>query len=517
MKSSKTPALGQTVMLEANPDTMAERVLPFPGQVPEEQPAYETVIGGPSVNLVDYYEAQRAVLGYFSKLNKGENFRARFRGAAGGDESDLAVQETQLRPRYGKGMNKKYDKSEQAKDRLDELAKGKFASALGFDEVVASGIKPKIVVDSMLQNAYDDFSSLYYGLSNKDRKNSYAGKLDRRIKKLKARPAAVPGDRTSLRVVDTDEHTLWSDLLDETGGLLASAPEDIDPDQEMTFISFVGQRGSALGKAELEEGVDVELHVRPEDFANIEPAALRKGLYIHRHDPRYRRVRKGDPEPTEQLAWAWGSLPVLPMSPKLVEGINLGETGVVMPAGEFNAIAHNPGAMNAFVKARTRDHNAGNPKIHEVNEKVGRSAGHTMESKLKKIDGVIPEIEQEIRMFQTIYRASAEGSETTFKAKEIEVLRTGAEQKLHVLVDTARLNLGIGPEQVKAMHRALTSRLHKQGSEQELAANWRIYASLGAQYAYARLIKTLQAKERCRDQLEIYTPYLERGEAAKAA
>lgn len=512
----KSQISGQMAMLEANPDTMAERVLPAPRE-PHEEPAIETIIGGPSVNLIDYYEGQKSVLRFFGKINKGENFRARLRGADGGDEGDFGVQEARLRPRYGRDMNKKYDDSLEAKARLDEIAKKKFASALGFGETAVSRIRPRIVVDSMLENEYDDFGSRYYGLSNKDRKNNYLGVLDRRIKKLEAQPVPADGDRTSLRVVDTDEPTLWADLLDETGGILIGSPESIDPEEEMTFIGFLGQRGSVLGTAILEEGVDVEIHVRPEDFANIEPTTLGKGLFIHQSDPRYKRVRKDSPDPTEQLAWTWGELPISPMNPKLIEKLNLGETGVVLPANEFSAIAHSPPAMNAFIKAKTRNHNAGNTDVHEVNEKVGRSAGHAMEYKLEKIGGLIPEIEEEIKLFQTIYRASTPDSDTTFKAKDIEVLRATAEQRLHVLVDTARLSLGLNPRQIKAMHRALASKLHRQKSEEELAANWRIYTSFGARYAYARLIKTLQARERCRDQLEIYMPYLDRAEAEETA
>lgn len=511
---------GQTAMLEAHPDTMAERILPFPEEpAAEQEPAYDTIVGGPSVDLIAYYEGQRAVLGYFSKINKGENFRARFRGAAAGDEGDFAVQEKRFRPRYGRGMNKKFDESEEAKDRLDEVAKSKFASSLGYSAAGAAQIRPKIVADSMLDSDYDDFASKYYGLANKEAKNRYMGVLDRRIKRLKkAQETSGASEPLEYGIsIDIEEPTLWSVQLDESRGIVEAMPGHIDPDEKMTFSSFAGEFGSVFGGGELEEGVDVELHVRAEDFTNIRPDALRSGLFIHKNDPRYSRVRKDDVDRTEQLAWAWGDLPLTPMNIKLIEKLKLTETGVVLPADEFITVAHNPGAMNAFIKARTRNFNADNKDSLDVDERTGRSAGHAMEGKIERIGELIPSLEGEIKLFRTIYQASLPGSETMYKAGEWDAMRRVAEVRLHTLIDTARLNLELDTEQVKSMHRALTSKLWHEGSGEELAANWRVYASLGAQYAYARLIKAMQSRERCWEELYVYQPYLERGEQAKAA
>ncbi len=498
------------VMLEANPDTMAERILAFPKEQQREQPAYETVIDGPSVNLIDYYEGQVATLKFFDKINKGENFRNRF--------SDGSPFVEQYDKAHGKGAaDKKYDESAEARIRLDRAAKNKFAGALGYSAIATAKLRPKIVIDSILQSDYDNFSRPYYGITNKDAQNSRIKELEGRLKELRERIASPESQKTPERPADTDEPTLLSMQLDETGGILTGASEDINPEQEMTFIKFMGERGSVLGKAELEEGVDVELHVRPEDFTNIRPSVLRDGLYIHRFDPRYSRVRKDNPNRTQQLAWAWGEQPFSSTKPRILKDLNLTENGVVLPADEFSMVAHSPSAMTAFAGAKTRDHNAGNTDIKGVDEKVGRSRGHTMEGKIDKISELIPNIEEELRLFKTIYDATNPESPVTFKAKELEVLFQVAQERLHILIDTARLNLSMSPDQVKAMHRALASKLTKANSEAELAKNWRVYASLGGQYAYARLTKAIQSRERCREELEYYQPYLDRGKAQKAA
>jgi hypothetical protein len=316
---------------------------------------------------------------------------------------------------------------------------------------------------------------------------------------------------------DIDEPTLWSVYLDENGGMLGDVSIPADPDEEVPFTRFARMRGSVFGDSTAEEGADVELQVRPQDFANIEPAVLRDGLFIHKSDPRYKPVHKNDPNPTEQLAWALGELPFSPMNPAIIEGLHLEESGVVLPADEFGIVAHSPVAMTKFAGARTRNHNADNTDINDADEKVGRSRGHVMESKLEKISELIPRIDDELQMFRTVYRAADPESGVKLKAKDMDILLQTAEERLHVLIATARLNLGIGPEETKAMHRALTSRLYRGNSDEELARNWRVYASLGAQYAYARLAKATQSRNRCQVQLDYYQPFLDRAEAQKAA
>ncbi|HEX5797687.1 MAG TPA: hypothetical protein VFX86_04850 [Candidatus Saccharimonadales bacterium] len=518
MVKSQIP--GQVAILEVHPDTFAERILPA-GREPQQEPAYETVIGGPSVSLQDYYEGQLAVLGYFNKLNKGENFRARFQAAAGGSGEDRAVMEAQLLPRYGgsrERLNKAYDESLKGKDRLDALAKRRFAQGLGYDTATSARLRPKIVLDSMLQSDYDEFSGQYYGVANADAKDSYARRLNGRLRGLKKRIADPEKFKTpQQQPVDTEEPTIWSVYLDENRGVLSRTPETTASQQEMTFAEFIAERSSVFGGGTLEEGADVEFHVRPRDFANITPDSLRRGLYINRFDPRYGRIRKDNNNPTRQLAWAWGRPPISSTKPKILNKLKLEDTGVVLPADEFGVLAHSPGAINAFVQARTRDSNAGNPDIKEVDEKEGRSGGHAMESKIEKIDELIPRIEEEIAMFKTIYDAADPESTDRLPAGQLAALTLAAEERLHVLVDTARLNLGHEPSQTKAMHRALASKLFRPDSAEELSTNWRIYASLGAQYAYARLAKAIQSRERCHEQLAYFQPFLDRAEDQKAA
>lgn len=136
----------------------------------------------PSLGLATYYRSLAKTLDFFSKINVGENFRARFRGAAGGSGEDKAILDRRINPRYGNQAlaNKKFDESVKTSEKLEGLAREKFAKAFGREVIIASGIKTEQAVDVSMDRYYTEFQKLYGGLGNKHRKNSFAAKMKRR-------------------------------------------------------------------------------------------------------------------------------------------------------------------------------------------------------------------------------------------------------------------------------------------------------------------------------------------------
>lgn len=134
-------------------------------------------IAAPAVGAVEHYEHLAKVLGYFGSMNKGDNFRARFREGS-------PVVRSRFEPQY-RSVNKKFDESTEAADTLDELALAEFAKAFGSEALVASGVATEREADAMAKEDYQRFKGSYGGLGNKKARTSYLGKVNRRTEKFK--------------------------------------------------------------------------------------------------------------------------------------------------------------------------------------------------------------------------------------------------------------------------------------------------------------------------------------------
>lgn len=309
---------------------------------------------------------------------------------------------------------------------------------------------------------------------------------------------------------EIEQLTFASGLADQSRGVMDIPVESmpaIDPDSRITLVRLASEQGLAIAAEPIETGEDAELQVGRDDFARARPDILRRGLYIDMLDPRYRD------KSTQQLLWAWGKPP---MDPPAVQGLDLQRTGVVVPADEFKIVAHSPTRITKFAEAQTRHANRDNLDRVAVDEGVGRSAGHAMESKIGRIGSLEEDIRAEIDLLRIPYREAASTWRAHFGPKRLGAIKKEADERIHEMIETATLNLNPGSFEIRALHRAVAARLHR-GSRQEIAHAWRIYTSLAGQYATARLVKATHSRIRCQELLEEqYRPYLERAEEAGA-
>lgn len=308
------------------------------------------------------------------------------------------------------------------------------------------------------------------------------------------------------RTPEVEQLTFAAGLADQSRGVIdvsVDAMPSVNPDRRITLVRLAGEQGLFIAPEAVETGEDVELQVGRDDFASARPDILRSGLYIDMLDPRYRD------KSTQQLLWAWGKPPI---NPAAVQGLNLQRTGVVVPADEFKIVAHSPERIGKFAEAQTRHANRDNIDRGVVDERVGRSGGHSMESKIERIGSLEEDIKAEIDLLRIPYREAASTWRAHFGPKKLAAIKKEADERIHEMVETATLNLNPGSFEIRALHRAVAARLHR-GSPQEIAQSWRIYTSLAGQYATARLVKAAHSRVRCQELLEDqYRPYLERSE-----
>lgn len=312
------------------------------------------------------------------------------------------------------------------------------------------------------------------------------------------------------RTPEVEQLTFAAGQADLTRGVIdipVDAISAIDPEQRISLVRLAAEQGLVFGESEALGEEDADLQVGRDDFASASPKMLRSGLYIDVLDPRYRD------KSTQQLLWAWGKPP---MNPPAVQGLDLQRTGVVVPADEFKIVAHSPPRIAKFAEAQTRHANRDNIDRVVVDERVGRSAGHSMESKIARIGSLEEDIKAEIDLLRIPYREAASTWRAHFGPKKLAAIKKEADERIHEMVETATINLNPGSFEIRALHRAVAARLHR-GSRQEIAQSWRIYTSLAGQYATARLVKATHSRVRCQELLEHqYRPYLERAEEASA-
>lgn len=283
--------------------------------------------------------------------------------------------------------------------------------------------------------------------------------------------------------------------------------EGINPQKRITLARLAAEQGMVLGS----DGIatpdsDSELQVSKEDYQTASPDFIRQGLYIDITDPRYRD------KATQQLLWAWGTPPV---SPKAIQTLRLERTGVVVPPDEFKIVAHSPPRIAKFAEATTRNANKNELDRKEVDEKVGRSAAHAMESKIERMTGLEVDLRGEIALLRIPFREAASTWIAHFKASKMDAIRREADERIHEMVEVATINLNPGSFELRALHRAIAKKLYRSLSREEIALQWRVYTYLAGQYATARLVKVLQSKAKSEKLLEFYRPYLERAAQAE--
>lgn len=302
-----------------------------------------------------------------------------------------------------------------------------------------------------------------------------------------------------------EQLTFGAGYADLARGVMTAPLEafgDIDPEKRITLVRLATEHGLVYGQADIESTeTDTELQVSKSDYQNARPDFIRQGLYIDMTDPRYRDKQ------TEQLLWAWGPVPI---DSQAVRDLKLERRGVVVPPDEFKIIAHSPGRIVKFSEATTRNANKNELDRKEVDEKVGRSAAHSMESKLASMSTLEANIHDEIALLRKPYHEASSTWRAHFKAKNLDKVRRETDERIHEMVEVATLNLNPGTFELRALHRAIAKRLYRNPTPAETASQWRIYTSLAGQYATARLVKVIQSQVKAKKQLDLYQPYLDR-------
>lgn len=282
--------------------------------------------------------------------------------------------------------------------------------------------------------------------------------------------------------------------LDQSGGLLQATLADIpsvDPSSRITLVRLAGLYGRNLGPTDgADQGSDIILEVEEEDFKRAEPRAIEQGLYIPRHDSRYR-----DPA-TEQLV-------------RITPEHNKMQLGVVFPVNEFHVVARSAPDLAKHVMAKTRRANAGNPDHLAVESTVGRSAAHALDTKIQGLNKLENElIENRNSLLIPLYRDTRRIWQSHFKAKNLDKKFKQFQEQYHQTIETACINLGYGTTTVKALHRAALSRQSRRGTTHERNQRLQEDIVLLGRYTTARRAKIVISKNQCEQELAYYEPFL---------
>lgn len=283
--------------------------------------------------------------------------------------------------------------------------------------------------------------------------------------------------------------------LDESQGVIQADLQDlpqVDPDQRITIGRLVGMYGKRIGPNDgIEQNEDRLLEVVEQDFANARPAVITRGLYIPGYDRRFMDSR------TEQL------VRVAPKKEKQQEG-------VVFPAEEFPSIARNARDLSYHMMARTRGANAANKDRIDVDGRVGRSAGHIMEDKIKKMNVLENSLlKNRSDLLIPLYRETYSDWQSHFKAENLDKKRKEFDEQLHYTIETASINQDIGSTAIKAAHRAAFSNMYRRGSSKEINNSWQGYVRMVGEYVSKRVAKIEISRANCHEQLAEYQPFLD--------
>lgn len=300
-------------------------------------------------------------------------------------------------------------------------------------------------------------------------------------------------------LADTNQEQLWPDTslmhLNNVRGVvdLPFSETGIDGDRRVNLASLLIR----YGKLYDEGGVvtrytDTDLHVFNNDFKRADPEILEKGLYI---PPRSnKRIRLED------------SLITIGHQPAtlVADGVVPRNVGVVFPPDEFVIVARNAADFAKSVKNKTANKNKNQLNREEVMAKKNRAAAHALTGKLQRMNTLEDEILDQTKLMRKVYKQTRSTWRAQYKAKNLDRDRRVVNELIHETAEIAGSTFNLGTTALSALHRAITSRLYRNGSSNDLISSWGEYLTLTGQYANARRGKIWQSRLDCEEQLSRY-------------
>ncbi len=286
--------------------------------------------------------------------------------------------------------------------------------------------------------------------------------------------------------------------LNASNGVMHGTPEslpNVDPEKRITLGRLTGLYGLQYGpNHSVNLSQDPLIEVVREDFWRASPCGLTHGLYIGREDDRYT-----DPK-TEQLI-------------RIHRDRDYHSYGVVFPSDQFHTVARSPLDLIKHAMATTRNANKDNGDTEDVEARVGRTAGHALESKIAAMNKIDAELEAARTAVFVPLQAEAMSNRAhpwiaRYRSKDIDALLKSVDKQYHEVIDTAAINFNVGSTALKGAHDTAASALkaaHRAGASalyrtpDNLTRNIRMVDVINMlrRYTQERRIKIAISKEEC--------------------
>lgn len=295
--------------------------------------------------------------------------------------------------------------------------------------------------------------------------------------------------------------------LNEARGVISADFLRVPPETRTNLPMLAGKIGIALS-AERPIGPyeDEPLGAFWRDFEASDPEALDYGLIIKEGNPLYKNA-------TNKRVVLMPTLPLSILNQG--GGVQLPTVGVAVGRGEFPIIQTSPRALADRARASTLDarerENAGSRE--ERDQAALRAAGHALEAKLDKLNKLETQFLGQRALLLSLQKDARLVWRTAYLGKNLNRKRVEADEFLHEMVEIAANNLNYGTVNTSAAHRALTSRLYRRGSAQELATSWLSMTEWARHYLNAKRGKVNQAINGSEAALRPYKASLDRGRA----
>jgi hypothetical protein len=234
--------------------------------------------------------------------------------------------------------------------------------------------------------------------------------------------------------------------------------------------------------------------------------------------------RKSDPE-----FLFWG-LHVLPTDPAFDSTMNLSRLGVrkgsnnqklwpqdyglMFPPDEYRVAAHNPEGIANRVYARTAARSQKGELPSAKDARAKRSAGHALDTTMKNqvTQGLI--YREELKGFGVLVRDATRKSGASVKAKNLELLRANADERIHQMVEGVGLRFEQSDKEIAGVHKAVRRRIYNGNfSSAERLFNFIDYIHYLGAYTTAKRARLVLAYTRTRDEHAKYKPYIDEEKA----
>lgn len=244
---------------------------------------------------------------------------------------------------------------------------------------------------------------------------------------------------------------------------------EIDWERRTNFNRLLERTCAGLGYIPLTRDVGAGI---------AEPKVIGQGLYIDVSDRRYRNA--------EQLY-----------------------EGVVFPSREFKFIARNPRDLAKHTKSGTREANKTLSDRDEAYQKVGRSAGHVLETQITRLTRYAATMsEKRLRLLSLVRDIDPPLGVVHYKAKNLEIVRNEVDEAIHETAEVATINLNFDTTAVRGLHKVIRYNLYGSSDQERRMAYWRRYIVMTGKHTRAKLNAATTSKIACERELTIYAPFL---------